>query len=74
LKRILSTADIVEQLVIAARMWSQELGLGVVMNVMFMDKGEPFQNIDNMITAHFGLFYIEKFIVMDSNGKYYCCP
>jgi len=27
-----------------------------------------------MITAHFGLFYIEKLIVMDSNGKYYCCP
>jgi adenine C2-methylase RlmN of 23S rRNA A2503 and tRNA A37 len=73
LKRILSTADIVEQLVIAARMWSQELGLGVVTNVMFMDMGEPFQNIHNMITAHFGLFYIEKFILMDSDGKYYCC-
>jgi hypothetical protein len=27
-----------------------------------------------MNTAHFGLFYIEKFIVMDSDGKYYGCP
>ncbi len=54
-------------------MCSQELGLGVVTNVMFMDIGEPFQSIDNMITAHFGLFSIEKFIVMDSGGKY-CCP
>jgi 23S rRNA (adenine2503-C2)-methyltransferase len=74
LKGILSTTDIVEQLVIAARMCSQELGLGVVTYVMFMDMAEPFQNIDNMVIAHFGLFYIEKFIVMDSNGKYYCCP
>jgi adenine C2-methylase RlmN of 23S rRNA A2503 and tRNA A37 len=31
-------------------MWSQELGFGVVTNVMFMDMGEPFQNIDNKIT------------------------
>ncbi len=58
---------------IVARMCNQEIGLGVVTNVMFMDMGEPFQNIDNMITAHFGLFYIENFIVMNSNGKYYCC-
>jgi adenine C2-methylase RlmN of 23S rRNA A2503 and tRNA A37 len=74
LKGILSTADIIEQLVIVAKMCSQELGLVVVTNVMFMDIGEPFQNIDNMITTHFGLCYIEKFIVMDSDGKYYCCP
>lgn len=47
--------------------------LGIVTNVMFMDMREPFENIHNMITAHFGLFYIEKFIVMNSNGKYYCC-
>ncbi len=53
-------------------MCNQELGIGVVTNVMFMDMGEHFLNIDNMITAHFGLFYIEKFIVMDSDGKYYC--
>jgi hypothetical protein len=60
--------------VIAPRMCSQELRLGVMMNVMFMDMGEPFQNIDNMITTHFELFYIDKFIVMDLDGKYYCCP
>ncbi len=46
----LSTAHIVEQLVIAARMCNQELGLGVVTNVMFMAMGEPFQNIDNKTT------------------------
>jgi hypothetical protein len=50
-------------------MCNQELRLGVVTNVMFMDMGEPFQNIDNMIIARFGLFYIEKFIIMDSDGK-----
>jgi 23S rRNA (adenine2503-C2)-methyltransferase len=42
LKGILTIADIVEELVIAARMCSQELALGVVTNVMFMDMGEPF--------------------------------
>ncbi len=73
LKGILSTTGIIEQLVIAARMCNQELGLGVVTNVMFMDMGEPFQNIHNMITTHFGLFYIEQFIIMDSDGKYCCC-
>ncbi len=50
LKGNLSTAHVVEQLMIAARMRNQELGLGVVMNVMFMAIGEPFQNIDNKIT------------------------
>jgi len=74
LKGFLSTTDVVEQLVIATRMCSQELGLGVVTNVMYMGMGNPFQNIDNMITTHFGLFYIDKFIVMDLEGKYYCCP
>jgi adenine C2-methylase RlmN of 23S rRNA A2503 and tRNA A37 len=42
LKGNLSMAHIVEQLVIAARMCNQELGLGVVTNVMFMHMGEPF--------------------------------
>jgi len=74
LKGFQSTIDIVEQLVIATRMCSQELRLGVMMNVMFMGMGKPFQNIDNMITTHFGVFYIDKFIVMDLDGKYYCCP
>jgi 23S rRNA (adenine2503-C2)-methyltransferase len=50
LKGILSTAHVVEQLVIAARTCNQELGLGVVTNVMFMAMGELFQNIDNKIT------------------------
>ncbi|CAN5966499.1 unnamed protein product [Sphagnum jensenii] len=50
LKGNLSTAHVVEQLVIAARMCNQELGLGVVMNVMFMSMREPFQNLDNKIT------------------------
>jgi 23S rRNA (adenine2503-C2)-methyltransferase len=50
LKGNLSTAHVVEQLVIGARMCNQELVLGVVTNVMFMAMGEPFQNIDNKIT------------------------
>jgi adenine C2-methylase RlmN of 23S rRNA A2503 and tRNA A37 len=40
LKGNLSTAHVVEQLVIATRMCNQELGLGVVTNVMFMSMGE----------------------------------
>jgi 23S rRNA (adenine2503-C2)-methyltransferase len=51
LKGNLSTAHIVEQLVVAARMCSQELGLGLVTNVVFMGMGEPFQNIDNVVRA-----------------------
>jgi len=47
----LSMARVVEQLVIAARMCNQELGLGVVMNVMFMAMGELFQNIYTKITT-----------------------
>jgi 23S rRNA (adenine2503-C2)-methyltransferase len=50
LKGNLSMAHIVEDLVIAARMCNQELGLGVGMNVMFVAMGEPFQNIDKNIT------------------------
>jgi adenine C2-methylase RlmN of 23S rRNA A2503 and tRNA A37 len=46
-----STAHRVGQLVIASRMCNQELGLGLVTNVMFMDVEEPFQNIVNKITA-----------------------
>jgi hypothetical protein len=74
LKGILSTTDIVEPLVIVARICSQEWRVGIVTNVMFVDMREPFQNIDDMITTHFGLFYIENFIVMGSYGKHYCCP
>ncbi|CAM6068608.1 unnamed protein product [Sphagnum tenellum] len=51
LKGNLSTAHRVGQLVIASRTCNQELGIGLVTNVMFMDMGEPFQNIDNKITA-----------------------
>jgi len=51
LKGNLSTAHIVEQLVIVARMCNQELGLGLVTNLMFMDMGERFQNINTKITA-----------------------
>jgi adenine C2-methylase RlmN of 23S rRNA A2503 and tRNA A37 len=43
LKGIVKIVDIVEQLVIVARMCNQELGLDVVMNVMFMDMGNPFR-------------------------------
>ncbi len=50
LKGNLSTAHRVEQLVNAASMCNQELGLGLVTNVMFIAMGEPFQNIDNKIT------------------------
>ncbi|CAK9269018.1 unnamed protein product [Sphagnum jensenii] len=32
-------------------MCNQESGLGVVTNVMFMDMGEPFQNMNTKITA-----------------------
>ncbi len=32
-------------------MCNQELGLGLVTSVMFMDMGEPFQNIHNKIIA-----------------------
>ncbi|CAK9218210.1 unnamed protein product [Sphagnum troendelagicum] len=51
LKGNLSTAHRVGQLVIASRMCNQELGLGLVTNVVFMDVEEPFENIDNRITA-----------------------
>jgi 23S rRNA (adenine2503-C2)-methyltransferase len=51
LKGNLSMAHEVEQLVIAATTCKQELGLGLVMNVMFMAMGELFQNIDTKITT-----------------------
>ena len=45
----LSTAQIVEQLVVASRMCAEELGQ--VTNVVFMGMGEPLHNLDSVIRA-----------------------
>ncbi|KAI5080586.1 hypothetical protein GOP47_0003769 [Adiantum capillus-veneris] len=49
LKRNLTTAQIVEQLVIAQRNCAVEMGL--VTNVVFMGMGEPLHNIENVLRA-----------------------
>ncbi|KAL2613649.1 hypothetical protein R1flu_025341 [Riccia fluitans] len=48
LKRNLTTAEIVEQLVIACRLTAD---IGGVTNVVFMGMGEPLHNADNVIRA-----------------------
>ncbi|KAL3679224.1 hypothetical protein R1sor_022180 [Riccia sorocarpa] len=48
LKRNLTTAEIVEQLVIACRLTAD---MGGVTNVVFMGMGEPLHNADNVIRA-----------------------
>eukprot|EP00250_Pteridium_aquilinum_P012447 c20732_g1_i1 orf=252-1487(-) len=49
LKRNLTTAQIVEQLVVAQRKYAADMGL--VTNVVFMGMGEPLHNIDNVLRA-----------------------
>ncbi|VFQ79376.1 unnamed protein product [Cuscuta campestris] len=49
LKRHLSTAEIVEQAVLAQRFLSSEVG--TITNVVFMGMGEPLHNTDNVIRA-----------------------
>lgn len=49
LKRHLTTAQIVEQLVIAQRNYAHEIG--PTTNVVFMGMGEPLHNIDNVLRA-----------------------
>ncbi|KAJ7529248.1 hypothetical protein O6H91_15G040100 [Diphasiastrum complanatum] len=49
LKKNLSTAQIVEQLVVASRLFSTELG--PITNVVFMGMGEPLHNVENVIRA-----------------------
>uniref|UniRef100_A0A2P2M8P3 Uncharacterized protein MANES_12G029200 n=1 Tax=Rhizophora mucronata TaxID=61149 RepID=A0A2P2M8P3_RHIMU len=49
LKRHLTTAEIVEQVVLAQRLFTSEVGS--ITNVVFMGMGEPLQNIDNVIKA-----------------------
>lgn len=49
LKRNLTTAEIVEQAVVARRLFTSEVG--PITNVVFMGMGEPLQNIENVIKA-----------------------
>ncbi|KAL3819215.1 hypothetical protein ACJIZ3_005120 [Penstemon smallii] len=49
LKRNLSSAEIVEQAVLARRLVAHEVG--TITNVVFMGMGEPLHNIDNVIKA-----------------------
>nr|GMD24680.1 dual-specificity RNA methyltransferase RlmN-like [Ipomoea batatas] len=49
LRRHLSTAEIVEQAVLARRLLSSEVG--PITNVVFMGMGEPLHNTDNVIRA-----------------------
>ncbi|KAG6549465.1 hypothetical protein Mapa_009001 [Marchantia paleacea] len=49
LKRNLTTAEIVEQLVVACRLCTADMG--AVTNVVFMGMGEPLHNADNVIRA-----------------------
>lgn len=49
LKKHLTTAQIVEQLVIAQRKYADEMG--PTTNVVFMGMGEPLHNIDNVLRA-----------------------
>lgn len=49
LKRNLTTAQIVEQLVVAQRKYAAEMGQ--VTNVVFMGMGEPLHNVDNVLRA-----------------------
>ncbi|KAJ8758985.1 hypothetical protein K2173_003223 [Erythroxylum novogranatense] len=49
LKRHLTTAEIVEQVVFAQRLLTSEVG--PITNVVFMGMGEPLQNIDSVIQA-----------------------
>ncbi|KAJ4838158.1 hypothetical protein Tsubulata_046194 [Turnera subulata] len=49
LKRHLTTAEIVEQVVFAQRMFTSEVG--PITNVVFMGMGEPLQNVENVIKA-----------------------
>ncbi|XP_050205090.1 uncharacterized protein LOC126655129 [Mercurialis annua] len=49
LKRHLTTAEIVDQVVFAQRLISSEIG--AITNVVFMGMGEPLQNIENVIKA-----------------------
>ncbi|CAM6128826.1 unnamed protein product [Calypogeia fissa] len=58
LKRNLSTAEIVEQVVVACRIFSTDLG--AITNVVFMGMGEPLHNADNVIRA--------ANIMIDSHG------
>ncbi|CAI9092902.1 OLC1v1028260C1 [Oldenlandia corymbosa var. corymbosa] len=49
LRRNLSTAEIVEQAVLARRLLSSEVG--AITNVVFMGMGEPLHNIENVMKA-----------------------
>ncbi|KAL6614852.1 hypothetical protein ACP70R_037122 [Stipagrostis hirtigluma subsp. patula] len=49
LRKHLSTAEIVEQVVFARRLFSNEFGS--ITNVVFMGMGEPLHNVDNVIKA-----------------------
>ncbi|WCJ38420.1 Dual-specificity RNA methyltransferase RlmN [Euphorbia peplus] len=72
LKRHLTTAEIVDQVIFAQRLLAKEDGS--VTNVVFMGMGEPLQNIDNVIKAtdimvhDQGLHYSPRRVTVSTSG------